>query len=114
MWLGPFNNEVSSMAIFEATEAEAKEFFKKYEDDCSEVLTSHLYSMGCDANLVCSVIELIGRSNVFWMMNMKDELCRICECRIEEFEKCPKCHLFVATICKCCQTIKHTQTHIHW
>ena len=43
MWLGPFNNEVSSMAIFEATEAEAKEFFKKYEDDCSEVLTSHLY-----------------------------------------------------------------------
>ncbi|QLH07298.1 hypothetical protein [Nitrosopumilus ureiphilus] len=46
MWSGPFDNEQSSMAVFEATEAEAKEFFKKYDDACSKVLTSHLYQWG--------------------------------------------------------------------
>ena len=30
MWSGAFDNEVSSMAVFEATESEAREFFKKY------------------------------------------------------------------------------------
>jgi hypothetical protein len=46
MWSGPFDNENSSMAVFEATENEAKEFFKKYDDVCSKVLTSHLYQWG--------------------------------------------------------------------
>jgi len=43
MWSGPFDNEQSSMAVFEATENEAKDFFKKYDDACSKVLTSYLY-----------------------------------------------------------------------
>lgn len=43
MWSGPFDNESSSMAIFEATQQEAKEFFQKCEDVCSNVLTSYLY-----------------------------------------------------------------------
>ena len=43
MWSGPFDNENSSMAIFEATEQEAKEFFKKYEDVCSGILTYEMY-----------------------------------------------------------------------
>ena len=43
MWSGPFDNENSSMAIFEATEQEAKEFFKKYEDECSGILTYEMY-----------------------------------------------------------------------
>jgi hypothetical protein len=54
MWSGPFDNEASSMAVFEATEAEAKEFFKKYEDACSQVLTSHLYQW--DAMPLLSVL----------------------------------------------------------
>ena len=54
MWSGPFDNEASSMAVFEATEAEAQEFFKKYEDACSKVLTSHLYQW--DAMPLLSVL----------------------------------------------------------
>lgn len=54
MWSGPFDNEQSSMAVFEATEAEAQEFFKKYEDACSKVLTSHLYQW--DAMPLLSVL----------------------------------------------------------
>ena len=43
MWSGAFDNELSSMAVFEATEQEAKEFFKKYEDVCSGILTYEMY-----------------------------------------------------------------------
>ncbi len=43
MWSGAFDNDISSMAIFEATEIEAKEFFKKYENICSEILTYEMY-----------------------------------------------------------------------
>jgi len=46
MWSGPFDNENSSMAVFEATENEAKEFFKKYDDTCSKFLNSYLYQWG--------------------------------------------------------------------
>ena len=46
MWSGPFDNQVSSMAVFEATEKEAKEFFRKYESVCSDFLTSYLYQWG--------------------------------------------------------------------
>ena len=55
MWSGPFDNENSSMAIFEATEQEAKEFFKKYDDICSNVLSSHLYQE--DAMPLLSVLS---------------------------------------------------------
>ena len=55
MWSGAFDNELSSMAIFEATEQEAKEFFKKYDDICSNVLSSHLYQW--DAMPLLSVLS---------------------------------------------------------
>ncbi len=54
MWSGAFDNEVSSMAIFEATEKEAKEFFKKYESVCSDVVNYHLYQW--DAMPILSVL----------------------------------------------------------
>lgn len=40
---GAFDNETSSMAVFEATEQEAKEFYSKYEKVCSGVLNYYLY-----------------------------------------------------------------------
>lgn len=43
MWSGAFDNEQSSMAIFEATEQEAKEFFKKYDAICSGILNYYLH-----------------------------------------------------------------------
>lgn len=43
MWSGGFDNKESSMAVFEATEQEAKEFFKKYESICSGILTYEMY-----------------------------------------------------------------------
>lgn len=55
MWSGPFDNEQSSMAIFEATENEAREFFKRYDDTCSKVLTSYLYQW--DAMPLLSVLS---------------------------------------------------------
>ncbi len=55
MWSGAFDNEVSSMAVFEATEQEAKEFFKKYENICSDILTYHLYQW--DAMPILSILS---------------------------------------------------------
>ena len=43
MWSGAFDNAISSMAIFEATEQEAKDFFTKYQSICSEILTYEMY-----------------------------------------------------------------------
>lgn len=43
MWSGAFDMKQSSMAVFEATENEAKEFFKKYDDVCSGVLNYYLH-----------------------------------------------------------------------
>lgn len=55
MWSGAFDNETSSMAVFEATEGEAREFFKKYENACSGVLNFHLYQW--DAMPILSVLS---------------------------------------------------------
>jgi len=55
MWSGAFDDEQSSMAVFEATENEAKEFFKKYENICSGVLNYHLYQW--DAMPILSVLS---------------------------------------------------------
>jgi len=44
---------------------------------------------------------------------MKEELCRICGCNMDEYTKCEKCSLIVSTICKCCQKIDQIQTHTH-
>ena len=38
MWSGAFNDNKTGMAVFEATEQEANEFYKKYDQICSGVL----------------------------------------------------------------------------
>lgn len=55
MWSGAFDDERSSMAVFEATEDEAKEFFKKYESICSGVLNYYLHQW--DAMPILSVLS---------------------------------------------------------
>ena len=55
MWSGPFDNQVSSMAVFEATEEEAREFFRKYENICSNSLTCYLYQW--DAMPLLSILS---------------------------------------------------------
>ena len=55
MWSGAFDNERSSMAVFEATEDEAKELFKKYESICSGVLNYYLHQW--DAMPILSVLS---------------------------------------------------------
>ena len=55
MLSGPFDNAVSSMAVFEATEEEAKDFFKKYESICSGLLTYEMYQW--DVPPVLSVLS---------------------------------------------------------
>jgi len=55
MWSGAFDNQISSMAVFEATEHEAKEFFKKYENICSGILTYELYQW--DAMPILSILS---------------------------------------------------------
>ncbi|MDX1595909.1 MAG: hypothetical protein R3327_03115 [Nitrosopumilaceae archaeon] len=55
MWSGAFDNEISSMAVFEATEQEAKEFFAKYESVCSGVLNYYLYQW--DAMPILSLLS---------------------------------------------------------
>lgn len=55
MWSGGFDNEQSSMAVFEATDDEAQEFFKKYENICSGILNYHLYQW--DAMPILSVLS---------------------------------------------------------
>ena len=55
MWSGPFDNNASSMAVFEATEQEAKEFFSKYENICSGVLSYYMYQW--DAMPILSVLS---------------------------------------------------------
>ena len=44
---------------------------------------------------------------------MKDELCRICGCMIDDYAKCKKCNLVISTICRCCDKINYIQTHLH-
>ena len=55
MWSGAFDNEQSSMAVFEATEQEAKDFFKKYERVCSGVLNFYLHQW--DAMPILSILS---------------------------------------------------------
>ena len=55
MWSGAFDNAQSSMAVFEATETEAKQFLKKYESVCSNVLNFYLYKW--DAMPILSILS---------------------------------------------------------
>ena len=43
MWSGPFNDNATGMAIFEATETEASEFYNKYDSICSGILDYSMY-----------------------------------------------------------------------
>jgi len=43
IWSGPFNDNKTGMAIFEATEEDAKMFYDKYDKTCSGVLDYYLY-----------------------------------------------------------------------
>jgi hypothetical protein len=43
MWSGSFSNQPSSMAVFEATEKEAKQFYQDYSDACENILVHYLY-----------------------------------------------------------------------
>ncbi|TSA16630.1 MAG: hypothetical protein D4R72_06385 [Nitrosopumilales archaeon] len=43
IWSGPFNDNKTGMAVFEATEKEANRFYDKYDKICSGVLSYHLH-----------------------------------------------------------------------
>lgn len=43
MWSGAFNDNATGMAVFEATEQEANEFFAKYDSACSGILKYSMY-----------------------------------------------------------------------
>ncbi|MGI0082875.1 MAG: hypothetical protein ACREAG_06225 [Nitrosopumilaceae archaeon] len=43
IWSGPFDDNRTGMAIFEATEKEARDFYAKYDKVCSGILNYHLY-----------------------------------------------------------------------
>lgn len=43
MWSGSFSNQPSSMAVFEATDNEANQFYQDYSDACEHVLVHYLY-----------------------------------------------------------------------
>lgn len=46
VWSGPLDNKKSGMAVFEATEQEANQFFDQNKKICSGVLDSYLYQWG--------------------------------------------------------------------
>ena len=43
IWSGPFTDNKTGMAIFEASEEESNRFYDKYDKICSGVLSYHLY-----------------------------------------------------------------------
>jgi hypothetical protein len=55
MWSGPFNDDVTGMAVFEATKKEADDFFKKYDQICSGILEYSMYEW--DAMPILSVLS---------------------------------------------------------
>ena len=55
MWSGPFNDDVTGMAVFEATKTEADTFFKKYDKICSGILEYSMYEW--DAMPILSVLS---------------------------------------------------------
>lgn len=55
MWSGAFNDNKTGMAVFEATENEANDFYAKYDKVCSEVLDYNLYQW--DAMPILSLLS---------------------------------------------------------
>ena len=43
MWSGAFNDDATGMAVFDATEQEANEFYAKYDKVCSDILKYTMY-----------------------------------------------------------------------
>ena len=43
IWTGPFDDNKTGMAIFEATQEEAKGFYDKYDKACSGILDYHMH-----------------------------------------------------------------------
>ncbi|AJM92521.1 MULTISPECIES: hypothetical protein [Nitrosopumilus] len=55
MWSGSFSGKPSGMAVFEATEQEAKKFYDEYSKVCGDVLVHHMYQW--DAMPILSVLS---------------------------------------------------------
>ncbi|MBS3922154.1 MAG: hypothetical protein KGZ37_03275 [Nitrosarchaeum sp.] len=55
MWSGAFNDNATGMAVFEATEQEANEFYAKYDNVCSGILKYTMYQW--DAMPILSIIS---------------------------------------------------------
>ena len=55
MWSGSFDDGVTGMAVFEAAKDEADDFFKKYDEACSDKLEYTMY--GWDAMPVLSLLS---------------------------------------------------------
>ena len=55
MWSGPFNDNLTGMAVFEATKNDADSFFKKYDEICSGILEYSMYEW--DAMPILSVLS---------------------------------------------------------
>ncbi|AFS81020.1 hypothetical protein NKOR_05685 [Candidatus Nitrosopumilus koreensis AR1] len=55
MWSGSFSGQPSGMAVFEATEQDAKKFYQDYSDACENVLVHHMYQW--DAMPILSVLS---------------------------------------------------------
>lgn len=43
IWSGPLDDNKTGMAIFQATDGDAHEFYNKYGKICADVLEHHLY-----------------------------------------------------------------------
>lgn len=55
MWSGAFDDNKTSMTIFEATEDEAKTVFSKYDKICTGMLNSYIYQW--DAMPILSILS---------------------------------------------------------
>ena len=55
IWSGPLDNNSTGMAVFEASDDEAKIFFSQYDKICSGILDYHLYQW--DAMPILSILS---------------------------------------------------------
>ena len=55
MWSGAFNDNATGMAVFDATEQEANEFYNKYDQICSGILDYTMYQW--DAMPILSLLS---------------------------------------------------------
>ena len=55
IWSGPLDNNSTGMAVFEASDDEAKVFFTQYDKICSGILDYHLYQW--DAMPILSILS---------------------------------------------------------